>query len=118
MGTVSPEGAFHVIWREGTWRCESGLVQGQPVLRLYDWDTLGLEHEVMRQSVLRYLSGELAAGNPSRRWDTKAIGPGWGIFTVCRQCGSLRAYLRARRPGKDWYFCPGCTHQWDVPSGS
>jgi hypothetical protein len=56
-----------VIWQETTWWCELGLVKGYPVLRLYDEDTLELEHEimpgtisataeVMRQAVLRNLS--------------------------------------------------------------
>ena len=131
MASIPPDGPVRVIWREGTWWCELGMVHGYPVLRLHDADKVELEHEimpgtidetaeVMRQSVLRYLAGAAAAlaGNTSRRGDTKVIGPGRGAFTMCRQCGSLRAYLRARRAVRDWYFCPDCTHQWDVPAGS
>jgi hypothetical protein len=131
MGEVASGAAVRVVWREGTWRCESCRVQARPVLRLYDGDTLEVEHEVtpgsvsataevMRQSVLRCLSGrgEVGALNKPRRRDTKVIGPGRGVFTVCRQCGSLRAYVRARRPGRHWYFCPDCNHQWDVMSES
>jgi hypothetical protein len=58
-----------VVWRETTWRCELGLVAGYPVLRLYDEDTLELEHEimpgtitataeVMRRAVLRRLAAD------------------------------------------------------------
>jgi hypothetical protein len=127
MATSS--GTDQVIWREGTWRCESAIIQAWPVLRLYDGDQLELQQEVlldtvsataevMRQSVLLFLSAEGVEAKPPRRADTKAIGPGWGVFTVCRQCYSLRPYLRARHPGKDWYFCPDCTHQWVVPPES
>jgi hypothetical protein len=131
MAPIPSHGFVRVIWREGTWWCEWGMVHGSPVLRLHDGDKVELEHEimpgtiaetaeVMRQSVLRCLSGaaEALAGNTSHRGDTKVIGPGRGVFTLCRQCGSLRAYLRARRAVRDWYFCPDCTHQWEVPAGS
>jgi hypothetical protein len=130
MVDIASDRAVQVVWREGTWRCESATIQARPVLRLYDGDRLELEHEVvpgtipgtaeaMRQSVLRYLAGQcgIVADNTSRRGDTKVIGPGHGVFTVCRQCRSLRAYLRARRPARDWYFCPDCHHQWDVAAG-
>ena len=126
---MASDGADQVIWREGTWRCESTMIQAQPVLRLYDGDTLGLEHEVMpgtvsavaeamRQSVLRFLAGEVRAGQTPRPGTMKVIGPGLGVLTICRQCRSLRAYLRGRRSGKNWYFCPDCTHQWNIPSES
>jgi hypothetical protein len=129
MGKIAVSGAVKVMWREGTWRCESAVVQTRPVLRLYDGDKLELEHEVMagtisataeamRKSVLRYLSGDFEARGRQRRGDTKTIGRGYAVFTICRQCRSLRAYLRAKHPGKDWFFCPDCAHQWDVPPGS
>ncbi len=64
-------------------------------------------------------SGEVRDVKRSRRGDTKTIGPGrMVVFIICRECRSLRAYLRARRPGKNWYFCPDCNHQWDVPPDS
>jgi hypothetical protein len=131
MGKSGLPGGVRVMWREGTWRCDSTMVDARPVLRLYDGEKLELEHEVMaaavavtaeamRKSVLRYLSGgfDVAEIGRPRRGDTKAVGPGFVIFTICRECRSLRAYLRAKRSGKDWYFCPDCAHQWDVPSES
>jgi hypothetical protein len=68
------------MWREGTWRCELGLVLGYPVLRLCKRETVELEHEIMpdtipevaeviRQAVLRYISAHQAvgkAGTPRR----------------------------------------------------
>jgi hypothetical protein len=131
MSTIHPDGAVRIMWREGTWRCESGKVQARPVLRLYDGDRMELEHEVMpgtisvtaeamRQSVVRYISGAHTVRQleTPRRGDTKAIGPGQGVLTICRRCRSLRVHLRARRAGKDWFFCPDCHHQWDAPSES
>jgi hypothetical protein len=68
---VPADGIVGVMWREGTWRCELGLVLGYPVLRLCDRDTVELEHEIMpgtipevaeviRRAVLRHMSAHLA----------------------------------------------------------
>ena len=35
MYGIPPDQSSGVIWREGSWRCELGLVLGYPVLRLY-----------------------------------------------------------------------------------
>jgi hypothetical protein len=130
MGNIDFDFEAHdrVLWREGTWRCECCLGRTAPVLRLYDGDKLELEHKVvpgtdsatadaMHQSVLRYLCAEcVAAQVKGARGGT--VGPRRGVMAVCRRCGSLRGYLKARRPGQAWYFCPDCHHQWDAPLGS
>jgi hypothetical protein len=75
MNTFPCVGPIRVIWREGTWWCQLGLVQGYPVLRLYDGDILEMEHEIMpgtisetaeamRRAVLRYVSIEPAVHKP------------------------------------------------------
>jgi hypothetical protein len=100
MGTSHSGEAARVMWREGTWRCESGQVQSHPVLRLYDGDTLELEHEVipaaislsaeaMRQSVVRYLSVErtVRGVETPRRTDTKAIEPATGFSPSADSAG-------------------------------
>jgi hypothetical protein len=129
--TISSAAAVRVLWRESSWRCESCVVQALSVLRLYDGDSLEVEHEVMpgaisatsemmRALVLRHLSGQygIEAVKTPRGEDPIAIGPAGGFFTICWRCGSPGAYIRARRPGRDWYFCPDCTHQWDLPLGT
>ena len=130
MYGIPPDQSSGVIWREGSWRCELGLVLGYPVLRLYDGDKLELEHEimpgtisatadVMRRAVCRHLSGEYGdreARTP--RQDPKAMGPASGAWTLCPHCRSLRAYLGGGRPGEDWYVCEHCGRRWDGPSES
>jgi hypothetical protein len=123
MGNLPSFRTVRVIWRETSWRCDLAIVQAHPVLRLYDGETLELEHEilpdtipetaeVMRRSVLRFLSGNAN----SREVDPKVMSPGRGSFVMCTHCRSLRAYLWAKRPGKEWYYCPDCLRRWDVPS--
>jgi hypothetical protein len=127
----SADGTVGVMWREGTWRCELGLVQGYPVLRLCDGDTVELEHEimpgtipetaeVMRRAVLRYVSGHdgLLVPNTPPQENPPRIGPHMEVLTRCPYCRSCRAVIWGSRPGEDWYFCPDCARRWDRPSPS
>src|SRR5687768_6653645 len=113
------DGTVGVMWREGTWKCELGLVHGYPVLRLCDGDIVELEHEimpetipetaeVMRQAVLRYISGpdmvaEAKAPRPESPRKMVAHAP---ACRTCPHCRSLRAFIWGSRPGKEWYYCP------------
>jgi hypothetical protein len=128
---ISPDAAAGVLWREGSWRCESCAGRACPVVQLYDGDNLEVEHEVMpgsvsetadmmRALILRHLAGQygIDAVKTPPGGDTNAKGPAGGFFTICWRCGSPGAYIRARRPGRDWYFCPDCEHQWDLPLGT
>ena len=89
--TSYPGEAARVMWREGTWSCQSEQVQSHPVLRLYDGDTLELEHavipaaisvsaEAIVESVVRYLLIDCTVQEVEtpRRTDTKAIVPATG----------------------------------------
>jgi hypothetical protein len=125
MGTIPSGGSARVLWREGTWWCELGMVLGYPVLRLYDGDTVELEHEimpgtisetaeVMRLAVLRYVSGHEKARTPTRT-DPEDVGTSGGAGTTCPHCRSHRAYLWGSRPGEERYFCADCACRWDSP---
>src|SRR5688500_7110335 len=105
------------------------MVQNDPVLRLYNGETLELEHEimpgtisrtaeVMRQAVHRHICGDwgVRVTSPLRE-DTQAVDRKDDVARICDHCGSAAACLSARRLRKDSYFCAECGRQWDVSFG-
>ena len=131
MADIHADGNLGVIWREGTWRCELGMVQEYPILRLYDGEKLELEHEVvpgtisgtaevMRQAVHRYICGDWGARNVNSPLveETPAVDRKGEVATICDRCRSPASCLSARRPWKDSYLCADCGRQWDVSFGS
>ena len=118
--TAPSQGSVRVIWREGNWRCELGMVDRVPVLQLYDGDNLKLEHKIMPGNVsasaeaIRHYITEQAA-SPLRWYDAEATGLDQGVPTLCPHCRSGRPYLSGIRLGRNWYFCPECARRWDAP---